>query len=171
MLRVIAPRIPGPLVVLVLGIAASTAFDLQAYGVTVVGALPTGLPGVSLPSIGLADLPFLAAGAAGIVFLAVGESLGAARAFATRHGYEIDPDQELVALGAANISSGLFGGFTTDASLSQSATAEAAGTRSQLVVAADGRARTGDGASSSHHCSRTCRTRSLRRSSSPASWA
>ena len=131
-LRFVAPRIPGPLIVLILGIAASTVFDLQAYGVTVVGSLPTGLPGVSLPSIGLTDLPFLAAGAAGIVFLAVGESLGAARAFATRHGYEIDPDQELVALGGANIASGLFGGFTTDASLSQSATAEAAGTRSQL---------------------------------------
>ena len=58
--------------------------------------------------------------------------LGSGRAFATRHGYEIDPDQELVALGGANISSGLFGGFTTDASLSQSATAESAGARSQL---------------------------------------
>lgn len=131
-LRLIAPRIPGPLVVLVLGIAASTAFDLEAYGVTVVGELPTGLPSVSLPGVGLSDLPFLTVGALGIVFLAVGESLGAARAFATRHGYEIDPDQELVALGAANISSGLFGGFTADASLSQSATAEAAGTRSQV---------------------------------------
>jgi SulP family sulfate permease len=67
------------------------------------------------------------------VFLAVGESIGAGRAYATRHHYEIDPDQEMVALGAANLSSGLFGGFTTDGSLSQTATAETAGAKSQLA--------------------------------------
>ena len=63
----------------------------------------------------------------------MGESVGAGRAYATRHHYEIDTDQELLALGAANISSGLFGGFTADASLSQTATAETAGARSQLA--------------------------------------
>jgi sulfate permease, SulP family len=58
--------------------------------------------------------------------------VGAGRAYAVRHHYEIDADQELLALGAANLSSGLFGGFTTDASLSQTATAESAGAKSQL---------------------------------------
>ena len=99
---------------------------------SVVGEVATGRPSLGLPAIQLTDLPFLAVGAAGIVFLAVGESLGAARAFASRHGYDIDPDQELIALGGANVGSGLFGGFTVDASLSQSATGEAAGTRSQV---------------------------------------
>ncbi len=66
------------------------------------------------------------------MFLAVGESVGAARAYATRHRYELDADQELLALGSANLTSGLFGGFVTDASLSQTATAEAAGASSQL---------------------------------------
>ena len=132
LLRIVSPRIPGPLVVLVLGILVSMAFDLAAHGVTVVGDVATGLPHVSIPDVGLRDLPFLLVGAAGIVFLAVGESLGAARAFASRHGYDIDADQELVALGGANVGSALLGGFTTDASLSQSATAEAAGTRSQI---------------------------------------
>ena len=131
-LRAISRKIPGPLVALVLGILAVTAFDLTAHGVSVVGAVETGIPRPGIPPISLLDIPFLAAGAAGIVFLAVGESLGAARAFAARHRYEIDADQELVALGAANLSAGLFGGFTVDASLSQSATGEAAGTRSQL---------------------------------------
>ena len=131
-LRAISRKIPGPLVALVLGILAVTAFDLTAHGVSVVGAVETGIPRPGIPPISLLDIPFLAAGAAGIVFLAVGESLGAARAFAARHRYEIDADQELVALGAANLSAGLFGGFTVDASLSQSATSEAAGTRSQL---------------------------------------
>ena len=131
-LRAISRKIPGPLVALVLGILAVSAFDLTVHGVSVVGEIETGIPLPGIPNISLLDIPFLAAGAAGIVFLAVGESLGAARAFAARHRYEIDADQELVALGAANLSTGLFGGFTVDASLSQSATAEAAGTRSQL---------------------------------------
>ncbi len=131
-LRLVSRRIPGPLVALVLGILAVGAFDLTVHGVTVVGEVATGLPHVGIPRISPLDLPYLAAGAAGIVFLAVGESLGAARAFATRHRYEIDPDQELFGLGAANVSAGLFGGFTVDASLSQSATAESAGVKSQL---------------------------------------
>ena len=97
-----------------------------------VGAVSTGLPTVGLPGVGLSDLTFLAAGAAGIVFLAVGESIGAGRSFATRHGYELDPDQEMIGLGAANISAGLFGGFSVDASLSQTATGETAGVRTQL---------------------------------------
>jgi SulP family sulfate permease len=131
-LRRISRKIPGPLVALVLGIVAVSAFDLTARGFSVVGQVETGIPLPGIPDISLLDIPFLAAGAAGIVFLAVGESLGAARAFAARYRYELDADQELVALGAANLSSGLFGGFTVDASLSQSATADAAGTRSQL---------------------------------------
>jgi MFS superfamily sulfate permease-like transporter len=83
--------------------------------------------------VGLGDLTYLITGAAGIVFLAVGESLGAARGFAARHHQEIDGDQELIALGAANGAAGLMGGFIVDASLSQSATAEASGARTQLA--------------------------------------
>ena len=71
-------------------------------------------------------------GAIGIIFLAVGESLGTARAYAAKYDYPIDANQELVALGAANVSAGLFQGFTIDASLSQTATAEQAGGRTQL---------------------------------------
>ncbi len=132
-LRLVSRRIPGALVALVLGIAAVTAFDLVAHGVSVVGEVETGLPLPGLPHVPLADIPFLILGAAGIVFLAVGESVGAARAYAARHDYEIDADQELVALGAANLSSGLFGGFTADGSLSQTATGETAGTKSQVA--------------------------------------
>ena len=131
-MRLINKRIPGALVALVGGIAASSALDLAAYGVATVGPVATGLPSVGLPAVGLNDLVFLAAGAAGIVFLAVGESLGAGRSFAVRHNYELDPDQELIGLGAANVASGLFGGFSVDASLSQTATGEAAGTRTQV---------------------------------------
>jgi len=126
------PRIPAGLVALVVGILAVTVFDLEQYGVSIVGAIPTGLPTPGLPDISLTDIPYLITGALGIVFLAVGESLGSARAFAVKYRYEINPDQELIALGAANLSAGLFQGFTVDASLSSTATADEAGARTQL---------------------------------------
>jgi SulP family sulfate permease len=107
--------------------------NLESYGVGVVGEVATGVPLPSLPFVPLGTIPYLVLGGAGLMFLAVGESIGSARTFAARHRYEIDPDQELLALGAANLSAGMFGGFTSDASLSQSATAETAGAKSQLA--------------------------------------
>ena len=133
LLKRIAPRIPGPLIALIVGIALSTALDLSARGVEVVGEIQTGVPLPSIPRLPLGDLVFLITGAFGIVFLALAESIGAARSFGARHGYDIDPDQELVALGASNVASGLFGGFAVDASFSNSATAESAGNRTQLA--------------------------------------
>jgi SulP family sulfate permease len=132
-LRRVSRKIPGPLIALVLGILAVSLLGLEAYEVSVVGDVATGLPLPSIPMVPLTTIPYLALGAAGIVFLAVGESVGAGRAYAARHHYEIDPDQEMLALGAANLTSGLFGGFSTDASLSQTATAETAGAKSQLA--------------------------------------
>ncbi len=131
-LRRISRKIPGPLIALVLGIVAVKALGLEAYGVSVVGEVATGMPLPSIPAIPLTAIPVLALGAIGIVFLAVGESVGAGRAYAARYRYPIDADQEMVALGTANLASGLFGGFTTDASLSQTATADSAGAKSQL---------------------------------------
>ena len=131
-LKRVAPRIPGALVALVVGIVLSTLLDLQAKGVAVVGDVATGLPVPGFPRVALGDAVFLVIGAFGIVFLALAESIGAARSFAAQHHYEIDPDQELIALGASNAAAGLFGGFSVDASLSQSATGEAAGNRSQV---------------------------------------
>ena len=126
------PRIPGALVALLVGIALSYALDLAAHGVAVVGQVSTGLPVPGIPNIQFGDLVFLITGAFGIVFLALAESIGAARAFGIRHGYEIDPNQELIALGAANAGAGLFGGFSVDASFSQSAAGEASGNRTQV---------------------------------------
>ncbi len=125
-------RIPAALVALAAGILVVTFLNLDAKGVSVVGDIPTGLPTPTWPRVGVTNFFFLVAGAMGVVFLAVGESLGAARAFATRHHYDIQPNQELIALGAANVSTGLMQGFTVDASLSQTATADSAGARTQL---------------------------------------
>ncbi len=131
-LRRVAPRIPGALVALVVGIVATPLLGLEGHGVSTVGEVPTTVPLPELPSVNVSDLSRIAVGAAGIVFLALAESIGAARSLATRGGYTIDPDQELVALGGSNLAAGLFGGFPVDASLSQSATAREAGARTQL---------------------------------------
>jgi SulP family sulfate permease len=130
--RRFAPRIPGPLVALVVGIVAVPLLDLTTHGVAVVGDVATAVPLPEIPHVSVADLAILVTGAFGIVFLALAESLGAARVFGSRNGYDIDPDQELIALGTANMSAGIFGGFAVDASMSQTATGEAAGVKTQL---------------------------------------
>jgi high affinity sulfate transporter 1 len=126
------PVIPGSLVALVAGILVVSLFNLDQYGVSVVGTIPAGFPAPGLPHIDPAQIPFLMAGAVGIVFIAIGESLGVARAYAARYHYEINPDQELIALGSANIGCGLFQGATVDATLSSTATGDAAGARTQV---------------------------------------
>ena len=126
------PVIPAALVALVAGIWAVNLLNLTEYGVSVVGTIPAGFPAPGIPQVGLAEIPFLLAGAIGIVFIAIGESLGVARLYAARHHYEIDPDQELIALGTANIGCGLFQGATVDATLSSTATGDNAGGRTQV---------------------------------------
>ena len=127
------PLIPGALVALVLGTALSSLLQLNAqYGVSVVGVIPTGMSSFTIPIISLSAIPPLIVGAAGIVFLAVGETLGTGRAYAAKYHYEVNADQELLAMGAANVSSGLFQGITIDMSLSSTASGEAAGERTQL---------------------------------------
>jgi high affinity sulfate transporter 1 len=127
---------PAGLVAVGVGIALvwllADKLQLEQFNVSTVGVIPTGLPEVAMPRPGLFNLPFLLSSALGIVFLAVGESLGAARAFASKNGYAVDANQELVALGAANLGSSLVGGFSVDASLSATATAAEGGTKTQL---------------------------------------
>ena len=131
-LRRIDRRIPGPLIAVAVAIVLSWGLGLAEEGLAVVGDLSALLTAPSLPGVSIRDIAFLAAGAAGVMFLALGESRAATRSFAARHRYHIDPDQELVALGGANLSSGLMGGFAVDASVSSMATGEAAGNKTQL---------------------------------------
>jgi len=126
------PRIPGGLVALVLGIAVSAALDLSSHGVEIVGKVPSGLPSVGIPHPPAGDIAPLIAGAAGMLLVIFSESLGAAQTFATKYGYEIDANQELIALGVANAGSGFVGGLAGGGSLSQSAVNEGAGARSEI---------------------------------------
>ncbi len=128
----LAPKLPGGLLALVLGILLSTVFSLSAHGVKIVGHVPSGLPTPGVPSIHSRDVLPLITAAAGLLLVIFSESLGAADNFATKYGYEIDPNQELIALGVANAGSGLLGGLAGGGSLSQSAVNEGAGARSEV---------------------------------------
>ena len=131
-LRAYAPKVPAALVAVALGIAAVAVFDLQDYGVEIIGAIPDGLPSPALPSFTLADVTNLLPDAVALALICFAESVAGARALAAKHHYEVDADQELVALGVANLGAGLLQGFAVDASLSRSAVAESSGVKSQL---------------------------------------
>jgi high affinity sulfate transporter 1 len=127
-----APKAPGGLVALVLGIVISGALGLSHHGVKIVGEVPSGLPSLGIPHIQGGDVLTLIAAAAGMLLVIFSESLGAAETFAAKHGYDIDPNQELIALGVANVGSGFMGGLAGGGSLSQSAVNEGAGARSEV---------------------------------------
>ncbi len=118
-----APRLPWPLIAVLLATLATSLLDLSSRGVRVVGEVPHGLPPLSLPYEADQVLPILAA-AAGIAVVAFTDNVLTARAFA-EHGEEIDADAELRALGLANIGTGLTSGFPVSSSGSRTALATA----------------------------------------------
>jgi high affinity sulfate transporter 1 len=132
------PKLPAALLVLVGSIVASAALDLSSHGVEVVGNLPSGLAAPVLPGVGIDAVPMLFTGALGIALLVFAEATGPAEQFAQEHGYEVDANRELIALGSANMGAGLFQGFPIGASLSKSAANDRAGAKTpmSLVVAA-----------------------------------
>lgn len=129
-------RLPGKpvgLVVVVLAIIVVSLLGL-ADRVAVTGAIPPGLPEIGLPTLRLRDVEDLFPLAAGCVLLAYIEGVSAARSFAEKHGYQINPRQEFLGLGAANLFAGLGHGYPVAGGLSQSAVNEAAGARSRLSL-------------------------------------
>ena len=133
LLRHFAPRVPAALIVMIVATASIGLLGGEAAGVHVAGHVPSGLPHLVVPSFDIATLQALAPGALAIVLVGYAESLGAAKAAAIESGGDIDPNQELVALGPANIASGLFGGFLVVGSLSKTSVAIAADARSQVA--------------------------------------
>ena len=133
LLRHLAPRVPAALVVAAAATILVGLLGGEAAGVSVVGDLPSGLPHLVLPSLDPAILRELVPGALAIVLVGYAEALGGAKAAAMQGGGDIDPNQELIAHGPANILSGLFGGFLVVGSLSKTSVAMAAGARTQLT--------------------------------------
>ena len=133
LLRHLAQRVPAALVVAVAATILVSALGGEAAGISVVGPLPSSLPHLALPHLDPKILWELAPGALAIVLVGYAEALGGAKAAAMQGGGDIDPNQELIAHGPANILSGLFGGFLVVGSLSKTSVAMAAGARTQLA--------------------------------------
>jgi sulfate permease, SulP family len=134
-LRFAAPAVPGALVLVVGGLIASGLFDLGAHGVALVGDVPRGLPTPALPDWDLVRTNLSTIGIASVALLLIGfsQTAGDARAFATRHRYRIDVNQESVAQGMANVGSGVFQGMPVSTSLSASSLNESAGARTPVA--------------------------------------
>ena len=131
--RRIDPRIPGVLVAVVGATLAVSLFDLTDAGISVVGVVPAGFPRPEFPSVPISDVGPLFVAALGIAFVTLADTTALSRSFARRMGDRVDPNQEIAALGAANLAAGLFSGFPVSASSSRTAVAYSAGTRSQLT--------------------------------------
>jgi high affinity sulfate transporter 1 len=127
------PKVPGVLVAVVGAAIAVSAFDLTAHGVSVVGAIPSGFPGPTLPHVGLHEAGKLLVAAAGIAFVMLADTTATSRSLAARRGEHVDPNREIRALGAANVAAGLFQGFPVSTSTSRTIVAESSGSHSQLT--------------------------------------
>lgn len=128
------PGRPVALGVVAVAILASGAFGLAGQGVTVTGQIPSGLPEIALPTLRLSDVEGIFPLAAGILLLAYIEGVSAARSFAEKHGYALNPRQEFLGIGAANLLAGLGQSYPVAGGLSQSAVAEKAGSRTPLTL-------------------------------------
>ncbi len=138
-LRRAAPAIPGSLLVVAGGIAAVAVLRLDEHGVAVVGDIRAGLPSLGVPDVTADQFVSAIVGGAAVIFVGFAEGLGAAKSYAAKAHQDIDPNRELLGLGAANLGSGLMSGMIVNGSLSKTAVNVDAGARSQLsglVVAA-----------------------------------
>lgn len=137
-LRHISRRLPATLIAVVAGIAVSLVFDLESHGVPLVGDLPRGFPTPRWPSIGWGHVQDLIGAALGLALVAFADTSVLSRSMAARRHERVDTNSELIALGLANVGSGLFQGFPISSSSSRTPVAEAAGAKTQLtgVVAA-----------------------------------
>jgi sulfate permease, SulP family len=130
----VLPGRPVALGVVALSIVAATVLALPALGVATTGEIPAGLPTLEGPALRLRDVEGIVPLAVGCLLLAYIESVSAARTFAAKHGYRLDPRQELLGIGAANLAAALGHGYPVAGGLSQSAVNDKAGARTPLAL-------------------------------------
>lgn len=128
-------RLPGGLLVVVLGIAAGQWLDLQAHGVALIGVIDLRLDLAHLPVLPFVDWLRLGELAFAMVMILYAESYGSISSFALKHGDRVSSNRDLLALGAANLLSGLFHGMPAGAGYSATSANEAAGANSRLAGA------------------------------------
>ena len=129
----VSRKVPAILVAIVGATVVSAVLDLGAHGVTTVGALPQGLPTPGLPWTQLGDVAPLLVAAVGITLVSLTDTVATSTSFATRRGDEVDPNQEMIGLGSANVAASLFQGFAVSTSGSRTAVAEQSGAKSQVT--------------------------------------
>ena len=129
----ITRRVPAVLVAVVGATVVSAALGLADKGVATVGSLPQGIPAPALPWTSLSDVAPLLLAAVGITLVSLTDTIATATSFAARRGDEVEPDQEMIGMGAANIAAGFFQGFAVSSSASRTAVAEQSGAKSQVT--------------------------------------
>ncbi|WP_280260644.1 SulP family inorganic anion transporter [Nocardia abscessus] len=127
-----APRVPGPLIAVLLATAVVTVLSLDRFGIRLIGAIPAGIPAPGLSSVAMNDVVALILPAIGIAVVGFSDCVLTARAFAARHGDQVEANTELAALGATNLTAGLLHGFPVSCSGSRTTIADAMGARTQL---------------------------------------
>ncbi|MFT3850043.1 MAG: SulP family inorganic anion transporter [Propionivibrio sp.] len=134
------PRVPAALVVSAVAVACAWLLDLEQHGVSLVGRVEPGMPSIELFRPRWSDVAALAPAAVAIAFLAFSDGILLAQTFAEKNGYEVDANQELLALGVANVMASAAQGFPVSASQSRSSVVDALGAKSQVaqLVAAGG---------------------------------
>jgi len=139
-LRRVAPKVPGALALVVGGLVLSWLLDLGDRGVALVGDVPRGLPTLEAPDAGLMwdHAAIVAVAAVALVLIGFSQTAGDVRAFAAKHRYQIDIDQESVAQGMANVGAGLFQGMPVSTSLSASSLNDHSGARTGLASLTSG---------------------------------
>ena len=158
------PRLPGLLIAVAGATLAVIAFDLAGPGgLAVVGPLPQGLPMPALPLVRREDLMPIVTGGVTVALVAFADTSVLSRVYATRLRQSVDPNQEMVGLGAANLAAGFFQGFAVSSSSSRTPVAEAAGARTQLTGVVGAIAIARPAARRVRTCWRRCRRRRSRR--------
>ena len=137
-LRLLMPKLPAALLIVVVAIGLSWGFDFAAHDIAVVGPIPAGLPSFDIPTPRFVDIVRLLPAALGIFLVCFADEILTARSFAGKHNQNVRGSQELLAMGAANAAAGFTQGFSVGASNSRTAVNDDMGARSQLsgVVAA-----------------------------------
>ena len=126
-------RVPAALVAIILASAAVRLLSLEEFGVKTVGEVPAGLPSLRIPHVPLSLIPSLFGDAAGLVLVTFSSMMLTSRSFASKNRYDIDANREFAALGAANITSALSGGFAVSGADSRTAMSDATGGRTQVT--------------------------------------
>jgi SulP family sulfate permease len=141
-LRHVAPKVPGALVLVILGLLASVLLDLEERGVALIGDVPSGLPTLALPNVEffVANAGVILTAAVGLLLIGFSQTAGDARSFASKHRYHIDIDQESTAQGMCNLGSGLVQGIPVSTSLSASSLNDTSGAKTQMASLTTGAA-------------------------------